>query len=83
MEQWTVYVRLTNIRVAFQPNAWADGVFCADEIVKMAADLQAAGIEGEVLIGMDNHSAQRTPAMLALYESLGMVPVFTAANCTD
>ena len=49
----------------------------------MAADLQAAGVEGEDLIGMDNHGAQRTKEMLELYEALGMVPVFTSANCTD
>ena len=78
-----LYDTLTNIRVAFQPNAWADEVFCADEILHVAADLKAAGVDGEVLIGMDNHSAQRTPDMLELYTALGMVPLFTAANCTD
>ena len=78
-----LYVNLNTIRVAFQPNAWADELFCADEILKVAADLESAGIDGEVLVGMDNHSAQRTPGMLELYTSLGMVPVFTAANCTD
>ena len=76
-----LYVNLNTIRVAFQPNAWADELFCADEILKVAADLESAGIDGEVLVGMDNHSAQRTPGMLELYTSLGMVPVFTAANC--
>jgi hypothetical protein len=78
-----LYGNLNNVRVAFQPNAWADELFCADEILKVAADLESAGIDGEVLVGMDNHSAQRTPTMLDLYTSLGMVPVFTAANCTD
>ena len=78
-----LYETLHNIRVAYQPNAWADGVFCSEEILRVAADLHAAGVEGEVLIGMDNHSAQRTQEMLDLYEALGMVPVFTSANCTD
>ena len=32
---------------------------------------------------MDNHSAQRTQDMFELYHKLGMVPLFTAANCTD
>ena len=36
-----------------------------------------------MLIGMDNHAAQRTPNMLSLYTFLGMVPVFTAAGFTD
>jgi hypothetical protein len=82
-EEQALYETLPNIRVAFQPNAWADGVFCSEEILRVAADLQAAGVEGEVLIGMDNHGAQRTKEMLELYEALGMVPVFTSANCTD
>ena len=77
------YASLNNIRVAYQKNAWADQDFCEDEILEVAADIRAAGVEGEVLIGMDNHSAQRTPYMLALYANLGLVPVFTSANCTD
>jgi len=77
------YASLNNIRVAYQKNAWADQDFCEEEILEVAADIRAAGVEGEVLIGMDNHSAQRTPYMLALYATLGLVPVFTSANCTD
>ena len=78
-----LYDTLDNIRVAFQDNAWADGRFCEQEIRQVAADIFAAGVTGEILIGMDNHSAQRTPVMLALYEELGLIPVFTAADCTD
>jgi hypothetical protein len=78
-----LYAALENIRVAFQPNAWADEQFCEEEIMKVAADLEAAGITGEILIGMDNHAAQRTPRMVANYQSLGMMPVYTSANCTD
>lgn len=78
-----LYDTLHNIRVAFQSNAWADGQFCEEEILNVAADLRAAGIFGEVMIGMDNHSAQRTDKMLELYEELGLIPIFTAANCTD
>jgi hypothetical protein len=70
-------------KLDFQDNAWADGIFCEQEIRQVAADIFAAGVTGEIMIGMDNHSAQRTPAMLALYTELGMIPVFTAANCTD
>ena len=79
-----LYETLTNIRVAYQPNAWADEVFCEQDIINVAADMQRAGIgDREVCVGMDNHSAQRTPNMLSLYKSLGMVPLFTAPNCTD
>jgi hypothetical protein len=82
-EEEALYATLRNIRVAFQNKAWADGEFCEAELLKVAEDLAAAGILDEVLIGMDNHSAQRTAAMLAFYEALQMVVVFTAANCTD
>ena len=78
-----LYDKLTNIRIAYQENAWADERFCEEEIRMVAADMRAAGVEGEVMIGMDNHGAQRTPLMLALYKELGLVPVFTSANCTD
>ena len=60
------YALLSNIRVAFQENAWADETFRADEIVHVAADLQVAGVFGEVMIGMDNHGSQRTPLMMDL-----------------
>jgi hypothetical protein len=74
---------LTNIRVAFQTSAWADGKFCQEEIYLVAEDLYRAGIEGEVMIGMDNHRAQRTPEMEAIYRDLEMMPIYTAAGCTD
>ncbi len=38
---------LPNIGVAFQP-AWADGVFCIEEILLVAADLQAAAMVWKV-----------------------------------
>ena len=79
----TVYDALDNIRVAFQKNAWADEQFCEEDILAVAGDIHRAGIEGEVVAGMDNHSAQRTQGMLDLYKNLGMYPLFTSANCTD
>ena len=74
---------LTNIRVAFQGSAWADEKFCRDEIFLVAKDLHAAGVRGEVMIGMDNHRAQRTAEMEAIYRDLEMMPIYTAAGCTD
>ena len=82
-EEKALYDTLTGIRIYFQPKAWADGLFCEREIIHVAADLRAAGIFDEVMFGMDNHGAQRTPMMMELYESLQMTAVFTAANCTD
>jgi len=80
-----LYTELTNIRVAFQPNAWADEEFCESDniIIRVASDIVDAGVSGEIMVGMDNHSAQRTPRMMELYASLGMLPIFTAPNCTD
>ena len=78
-----LYETLTNIRVAFQPNAWADEQFCEEHILRVAEDVRAAGITGEIAIGMDNHSSQRTPNMLNLYSKLGFVPIFTPPECTD
>jgi hypothetical protein len=77
------YMQLGNVRVSFQPNAWADGEFCEEDILNVAGDCLRAGVEGEVLIGMDNHSAQRTDEIRKLYGDLGFMPLFTAANCTD
>jgi hypothetical protein len=82
-EEAAIYATLSNIRVTYQKNAWADEKFCEAEILEVAADIRAAGVDGEVLIGMDNHSAQRTPYMLDLYTQLGLVPLFTSADCTD
>jgi hypothetical protein len=77
------YEQFTNIRVAFQSSAWADEVFCEGDILNVAEDMRQANIQGEVAIGMDNHSAQRTPKMRRLYTDLGMLEIFTSANCTD
>jgi hypothetical protein len=82
-EEKALYDTLPQIRVAFQSNAWADEIFCEEEIFKVAMDMRMAGVEGEIMIGMDNHSAQRTENMLGIYTSLGLMPIFTAANCTD
>ena len=46
-------------------------------------DLRLAGVTGEIMIGMDNHSAQRTEKMEQHYRELGFIPIYTAANCTD
>ena len=78
-----MYETLMHIRVAFQAKAWADEKFCYFDALNVAADIRDAGITEEVCIGMDNHGAQRTPQMIELYEQLGLMPLFTPANCTD
>ena len=49
---------LTNIRWYFQPKAWADGEFCQWFLESFKADLTAAGIEEEVLLGLDGLKGQ-------------------------
>ena len=58
-KELAIYDELDNVRVHFQKNAWADGKFCQDDILEVASDMYAGGVVGEVLIGMDNHSAQK------------------------
>jgi hypothetical protein len=80
-----VYDALTNIRVHFQQNAWADEEFCYEDLLEAACDLAAAGYTDgeEILAGMDRHKAQKTVRMKELYTQLGMVPVYTPPGCTD
>ena len=49
-------------------------------------DFRQATLEhnlGEVLLGMDNHTAQATPTFRATMDYLHIVPAYTPANCTD
>ena len=80
-----LYDSLVNICVHFQKCAWADGDFCMENLLNVNSDLAAAGYmpNEEILAGMDNHAAQRTPAMMQAYADLGMHPLFTPAGCTD
>jgi hypothetical protein len=78
-----VYAQLKWLRVHFQSKAWADEIFCEEDILNVAKDLQQNGIEGQVVMGMDNHKCQCTGRMRELYTQLGMVPLFTPPDCTD
>lgn len=80
-----VYDTLTNIRVHFQKNAWADEEFCYEDLLGAGEDLHAAGYtaDEEVLMGMDRHGAQKTERMKELFNQLGAVPVYTPPGCTD
>ena len=50
---------LTNIRWYFQPKAWTDGEFCRWFLESFKADLTAANINEEVLLGLDGLPGQR------------------------
>jgi len=84
-EEAAVYKGLTNIRVAFQKCAWADEQFCCENILDVCKDLINAGYkeDEEILVDMDNYSAQRTEKMMRMYRELGLHPLFTPPGCTD
>lgn len=75
--------RKYGIRVAFQKNAWADAEFIRKATFALAEDASRAGVEGEIMLGMDNYKAQIGVEARALYGLLGFVELFTPANCTD
>ena len=74
------YRSLDNISVRWQPKAWCD------EKIMMAyfADFREATLGlGEVLLGMDNHGAQKTPLCREFMKTMGIQCAFTPADCTD
>ena len=74
------YRGLGNITVRWQPKAWCD------EKVMMAyfVDFREATLGlGEVLLGMDNHGAQKTPLCRDFMKTTGIQCAFTPADCTD
>ena len=79
-EEKDLYARLTNLRVRFQKKAWAD-----ERIMKVwLEDFREETLDrGEVLLGMDNHTAQATPWCRLFMHTMGIVSAFTPANCTD
>ena len=79
-EELDHYDSLTNIRVRFQPTAWADEDICLEYLQDFRADTIHLG---EVLLGMDRHSAQSTFLCEGFMERYGIVPAYTPANCTD
>ena len=49
----------------------------------LAEDARNAGVDGEILLGMDNYKAQISEEARVRYTQLGFVELFTPANCTD
>ena len=74
------YESLPNVNVRWQKKAWADEGYMVDYLV---AFREATLDRGEVLLGMDRHGSQKTPAIRTFYDLTGIVPAFTPANCTD
>jgi hypothetical protein len=79
-EERACYAGLDNVNIRWQKKAWADEKITMEYLL---AFREATLDQGEVLLGMDNHGAQMTPACRAFFELMGIQPVFTPANCTD
>jgi hypothetical protein len=74
------YKTLTNIDVVFQANAWADERVCLDYLLSF----RKATVElGEVLLGMDRHSAQYTDACQQFMHFFRIFALYTPPDCTD
>lgn len=79
-EEMAHYDSLTNIRIRWQTNAWADEGIC----IQYLTDFRRDTIElGEVLLGMDRHTAQSTMLCQCFMEKFGIVQAYTPPNCTD
>ena len=79
-EEKAAYAALPNITVRWQDKAWANECVILDYLM----DFREATMHlGEVLLGMDNHGSQRTPACETFMELFRIVAAFTPANCTD
>ena len=77
-KEW--YALFPNIKVRFQKKAWMDEVVSMQYLI----DFREATLEmGEVLLGMDHHSAQQTPLCRDFMQMSGIVPAYTPPNCTD
>jgi hypothetical protein len=75
--------KLTNIRFYYQQNAWADGDFCLWCLESFKADLKEAGIDEEVLLGLDGLPAQKTAKFLDTATESNIIPMYTPPDCTD
>jgi hypothetical protein len=74
------YATLPNINVRFQEKAWVNEIIAMEWLEYFR---EATLDQGEVLLGMDNHSSQRTPLCEAFMDLMNIVPAYTPANCTD
>jgi hypothetical protein len=79
-EEKDCYAALPNINVRFQRKAWVDEVIAMEWLEYFR---KATLDQGEVLLGMDNHSSQRTPMCESFMDLMQIVPAYTPANCTD
>jgi hypothetical protein len=74
---------LDNIRWAFQPRAWADGVYTL-EWAEAYCDMLEKECPGEEhMLLLDELSSQMTPTIKKYLKSRGVLPVYIPGGCTD
>ena len=73
------YRTLTNIDVSWQEKAWADERAGLDYFLSFREQTLELG---EVLLGMDRHSAQYTKACQGFMELMEIFALYTPADCT-
>jgi hypothetical protein len=79
-EEKDFYKEYPNVKVRWQPKAWADEPICIDYIV----DLREHTVDkGPIALIMDNHSAQSTPRLQNIMTHFDINYVYTPAGCTD
>ena len=74
------YDCIDNLAVTWQSKAYADERTTLQFLQRFRSQTKDLG---EVLLGMDNYSAQQTPTCRLVMEYLDIVPVFTPPDCTD
>ena len=79
-EEKAVYESLSNVNVRWQAKAWCNERIAMEYLESFREQTLE---DGEVLLGMDNHSSQATPTCRAFMELIQIVPAFTPSNCTD
>ena len=68
------------ITIRFQKKAWADENYMIEWFERFRTQTLDLG---EVLLGMDGHGSQKTPLCMTFMQTMGIIPAFTPANCTD
>jgi hypothetical protein len=79
-EEKAFYDQFPDVKVRWQPKAWADESIMIDYI----RDLRAQTIDkGEIALVLDNHGSQQTTRMRNMMKMLDIEYILTPPNCTD
>ena len=79
-EEKAFYDQFPDVKVRWQPKAWADESIMLDYI----RDLRAQTIDkGEIALVLDNHGSQQTTRMRNMMKMLDIEYILTPPNCTD